>query len=104
MGWLRDEVSHADPNGLDLPLFALVDGRLTIEDRVIAPHARSSTELVALCMQQRHNATMATIQIRDVPEDVHRTLRSRAAANGQSLQEYLLEELTDLAGATKDIC
>jgi hypothetical protein len=36
MGWLRDEVSHADPNGLDLPLFSLVDGRLTIEDRVMA--------------------------------------------------------------------
>ena len=45
---------------------------------------------------------MATIQIRDVPEDVHRTLRTRAAAAGQSLQEYLLEELTDLAG-TRDL-
>jgi hypothetical protein len=32
MAWLRDEIAHADPNGLDLPLFALVDGRLTIED------------------------------------------------------------------------
>lgn len=53
-------------------------------------------------MQQRHNASMATIQIRDVPEHVHRTLRTRAAANGQSLQEYLLEELTDLAG-TRDV-
>ena len=53
-------------------------------------------------MQQRQNAYMATIQIRDVPEDVHRILRTRAAASGQSLQEYLLEELTDLAG-TQDI-
>ena len=53
-------------------------------------------------MQQRHNASMATIQIRDVPDDVHRTLRTRAAAAGQSLQEYLLEELTDLAG-TRDL-
>jgi hypothetical protein len=34
MGWLSDEIAHADPNGLDLPLFALVDGRLTIEDDV----------------------------------------------------------------------
>jgi len=31
LDWLRDEISHADPNGLDLPLFALFDGRLTIE-------------------------------------------------------------------------
>lgn len=36
---------------------------------------------------------MATIQIRNVPEDVHRAYRSRAAAAGMSLQEYLLAEL-----------
>lgn len=36
---------------------------------------------------------MATIQIRKVPDDVHRTYRSRAAAHGMTLQEYLLEEL-----------
>jgi hypothetical protein len=29
--WLRDEISQADPNGLDLPLFSLLDGRLAIE-------------------------------------------------------------------------
>jgi plasmid stability protein len=29
------------------------------------------------------------LQIRDVPEDVHRTLKSRAAASGQSLSEYV---------------
>ena len=38
---------------------------------------------------------MATIQIRNVPEDVHRVYRSRAAAAGQSLQEYLLAELVE---------
>lgn len=33
---------------------------------------------------------MATlVQIRDVPEDVHRILKSRAAASGVSLSEYL---------------
>lgn len=31
--WLREEISHMDPNGLDLPMFGLVDGRLTIEGR-----------------------------------------------------------------------
>jgi plasmid stability protein len=36
---------------------------------------------------------MATIQVRDVPEDVHRTYRRRAAEAGMSLQEYLLAEL-----------
>lgn len=29
------------------------------------------------------------IQIREVPEEVHRTLKARAAASGQSLSEYL---------------
>lgn len=28
--WLRDELAQIDPNGLDLPVFALVDGRLSI--------------------------------------------------------------------------
>ncbi|MDX1620320.1 MAG: hypothetical protein R3320_04980 [Nitriliruptorales bacterium] len=37
---------------------------------------------------------MATIQIRDVPDDVHRTYHRRAAEAGMSLQEYLLAELT----------
>lgn len=37
---------------------------------------------------------MPTIRIRNVPEDVLRTLRVRAAASGQSLQEYVLDELT----------
>ena len=32
MGWIRDEIAAADPNGLDLPLFSLVDGRVTIEE------------------------------------------------------------------------
>lgn len=29
------------------------------------------------------------VQVRDVPDDVHRTLKARAAASGQSLSEYL---------------
>ena len=38
-----------------------------------------------------------TIQIRDVPDEVHATLRSRAAAAGQSLSAYLLTELVRVA-------
>jgi antitoxin FitA len=38
-----------------------------------------------------------TLQIRDVPDDVHRTLRARAAAAGVSLSEYALAELTRVA-------
>jgi hypothetical protein len=33
VAWLRDEISFEDPNGLDLPIFALLDGRLSIDGR-----------------------------------------------------------------------
>ncbi|MBI2169607.1 MAG: hypothetical protein HYU28_08935 [Actinobacteria bacterium] len=38
-----------------------------------------------------------TVQIRNVPDDVHATLRSRAAAAGRSLSDYLLEEIERVA-------
>jgi plasmid stability protein len=40
---------------------------------------------------------MGHIQIRNVPDDVHRTLKSRAAMKGMSLSEFLLAEVTELA-------
>jgi len=36
---------------------------------------------------------MPSIQVKDVPESVHATLRLRAAQAGQSMQEYLLARL-----------
>lgn len=33
IAWIRDEIAYEDPNGLDLPVFALIDGRLTIDAR-----------------------------------------------------------------------
>lgn len=40
---------------------------------------------------------MATLLVRDVPDHVHATLQRRAAAAGQSLQQYLSAELVRLA-------
>ena len=37
------------------------------------------------------------IQIRNVPEDLYRTLKSRAALAGMSLSEYLLQEARKIA-------
>jgi antitoxin FitA len=37
---------------------------------------------------------MPSVQIKNVPPKVHRVLRLRAAAAGQSMQEYLLAQLT----------
>jgi hypothetical protein len=39
--------------------------------------------------------TMPSIQIKNVPPDVHRVLKVRAAEEGMSLQEYLLAKLTE---------
>lgn len=36
---------------------------------------------------------MTMIQVRNVPEDVHRLLKVRAAQRGTSLSEYLLSEI-----------
>jgi hypothetical protein len=38
------------------------------------------------------------IQIRHVPDEVHRTLKARAAREGVSLSDYLLHEITHIAG------
>ena len=43
------------------------------------------------------NSMMRMIQIRNVPDDLHRLLKSRAALAGQSLSDYLLEELKRVA-------
>jgi antitoxin FitA len=40
---------------------------------------------------------MGHIQIRNVPDDVHRALKARAAKKGMSLSGYLLAEVTELA-------
>lgn len=40
---------------------------------------------------------MGLIQIRNVPTDVHRTLKARAAARGTSLSDYILAEVTRVA-------
>jgi plasmid stability protein len=40
---------------------------------------------------------MSMIQIRNVPDDLHRELKVRAAQNGTTLSDYLLGELRTLA-------
>lgn len=37
------------------------------------------------------------VQIRNVPEDLHRRLKSRAALAGMSLSDYLLAEIRQIA-------
>ena len=37
------------------------------------------------------------IQIRNVPDDIHRTLKVRAAERGMSLSDFLLAEIEEVA-------
>lgn len=46
---------------------------------------------------------MATIQIRELPEDAYETIRRRARAAGQSIQSYMRDQVVELASRrTKD--
>ncbi|GAB3297481.1 antitoxin [Epidermidibacterium keratini] len=45
-------------------------------------------------MQSRYDDDVTMIQIRNVPDDVHRRLKARAAMEGVSLSELALSELT----------
>jgi plasmid stability protein len=41
---------------------------------------------------------MSTIQVRNVPEELHRHLKVRAAQEGRTLSDYVLDELRIAAG------
>ena len=41
---------------------------------------------------------MSTIQVRNVPEQLHRQLKVRAAQEGRTLSDYVLDELRVAAG------
>ena len=40
---------------------------------------------------------VANVQVRDVPDDVHRRLKAQAAMAGQSLNDFLLARMRDIA-------
>lgn len=46
----------------------------------------------------RYSGDVATIQIKNVPEEVHKEMQRRAKRSGKSLQQYLLEDLCRSAG------
>ena len=45
---------------------------------------------------------MTNIQVKNVPPEVHAILRNRAAANHQSLQEFILKTLIDISQMPTD--
>lgn len=47
--------------------------------------------------RMHYDIAMPNVQIRNVPEDVHRALKSKAALAGRSLNDYLLSQLEVIA-------
>ncbi|MCW2749643.1 MAG: hypothetical protein JWR83_753 [Aeromicrobium sp.] len=45
---------------------------------------------------------MPNIQVKNVPAEIHAILRDRAAGNHQSLQEFILETLIEVASTPTD--
>ena len=54
-----------------------------------------SIDMLCTCLHALHMGTM--VQIRNVPDSLHRRLKSRAALAGMSLSDYLLNELRQVA-------
>ena len=52
-------------------------------------------DMLSTCLYVCHMPTM--IQLRHVPDDLHRKLKARAALAGMSLSDYLLREIRDMA-------
>jgi plasmid stability protein len=51
-----------------------------------------------MCSTCEYHFRMASmIQVRNVPDEIHRTLKARAALEGRTLSDYLGEELRRLA-------
>ena len=48
------------------------------------------TTVHSIWRQRSYSGGVATIQVKNVPDEAHAILRQRAAASGQSLQEYML--------------
>ena len=81
------------------PYRRLAGGR---DAEVLEPNAQPS--VAPIWRVRRQNGAnvgmlsrMPSIQVKDVPEDVHATLRQRASAARMSLQEYLLGRLIEEA-------
>ena len=50
-----------------------------------------------MCITCNHALHMKMIQIRNVPDELHRSLKARAAREGRTLSDLILSELPRLA-------
>ena len=60
-----------------------------------AQEGNFALDMLCTCVHALNMTTM--IQIRNVPDTLHRRLKSRAAIAGMSLSDYLLSEIREVA-------
>ena len=86
---VREVESTVDPSGMG--------GAFHVLEWLVQPDFADqfgvNVELALTASNQRYNFSVATIQIKQVPPDIHRRFRNRAAAAGQSLQQYMLDSV-----------
>lgn len=57
----------------------------------------SSRRRAVLALVRYDGAAMATIQIREIPEQAYEVIRRRARADGKSIQAYMRERVVEMA-------
>ncbi len=88
---LADALAPVDPEALE-------PGALVALGVAAEPLRTPWCWTIALHENRYHTQRMGTlVQIRDVPEPIHRKLKARAADRGTSLSEYLRQELERIA-------
>ncbi len=74
------EPGQSDPDPMRLPIGQLL--------------CKGPAELVDMCLACKYaNHMSKMIQLRNVPDNLHRKLKARAALEGVSLSDYLLAEI-----------
>ena len=61
----------------------------------ISPRTDAKLDMRSTCTYAWHMSRM--IQVRNVPESLHRALKARAALSGMSLSDFLLAEIRQVA-------
>ncbi|WP_342359511.1 FitA-like ribbon-helix-helix domain-containing protein [Terrarubrum flagellatum] len=74
-------------------------GRLTPDAREVGKRGASErTVFLDMCSTCKYlNRMHRMVQIRNVPDELHRKLKSRAALAGMSLTDYLLQQMRQIA-------
>ncbi len=60
------------------------------------PGGSDADPTVADVAERLHTASMPNLLVRDLPDEVHAELQRRAQRHGQSLQQYLTDQLRQL--------